>query len=304
MAENYDLIIVGAGPAGLTAGIFAVRRKLKTVILENQAIGGQMAYATRIENYPGITKINGIELAEKMRKQAEHFGCKIIREKAVELRLVGEEKVVRTEKNTYSAGAVILATGSAYRHLGIPGEKELIGKGVSYCASCDAPLFKGKKIAVIGGSNAAATAALFLKDYASKVYLVHRRDELRADEILGEQLKKAGVEILWDNIAKKIKGKDSVEGIVVENVKTKKQEIMPVDGVFIYIGTVPITEIAERAGVRLNEQGFIETNEDQETNLESVYAAGDVTGGIMQIAQAVGHGAIAATNAYCYIKNR
>jgi len=301
---DYDLIIIGAGPAGLSAGLFAGRRKLKTLILEGKTVGGEMGYATTVENYPGVAKTTGMKLAKEMRRQAEEVDCKIVMENAVELNLKGSEKKVKTKKEEYTAKAVIVATGSSYRYLGIPGEKELIGKGVSYCASCDAPLFKDKAVAVIGGSDTAARGALFLIEYASKVYLVHRRDELRAVGVLCDKLKASKVEILWDNIPKEIKGSNSVEGLVIENVKSKETQTLKVGGVFVLVGSIPTTELAKKAGVKVDEKNFIAVDTTQETNIAGVYAAGDVTGGIQQIAEAVGEGATAATKAYEYIKNQ
>ncbi len=299
--EKYDVIIVGAGPAGLTAGIYAGRRELKTLIL-GEILGGQMSYAHLVENYPGVEPMSGKELAERMKKQAEKFGCEVKMETVVNMELQGEIKKVITREGEYRADVVIIATGSKPRRLKIEGESKFLGKGVSYCTICDGPLFKGKKVIVIGGSDAAVTSALYLSEIASQVFLVHRRDQLRAEEANQEKLKKSPVKIIWNSVVEKIEGDEVVRKVLIKNLKTNEAKELEVDGVFIEIGEVPTTEIVKKAGVEVNEKGYIKVNERMETNIKGVYAAGDVIGSLAQIVVAASEGAQAATNAYLYLK--
>jgi thioredoxin reductase (NADPH) len=299
--EKYDVIIVGTGPAGLAAGIYAGRRELKTLII-GEVLGGQMSYAHIVENYPGVEVVKGLELAERMKEQAEKFGCTIKMETVVNMELKNSVKKIRTRENEYLADVVILATGSQHRRLKIEGESKFLGRGVSYCSICDGPLFKGKKVAVIGGSDAAVTSAIYLNEIASQVYLIHRRDQLRAEEANQEKLKKTSVKIIWNSVLEKIEGDNVVKKILLKNLKTNEISELEVDGVFIEIGQVPTTEIAKKAGIEVNERGFIKVNDKMETNIEGVYAAGDVTGSLAQIVVAAAEGAIAATNAYLYLK--
>jgi thioredoxin reductase (NADPH) len=295
---EYDLIIIGAGPGGLTAGIYASRRNLKTIILEGGVIGGQMALATEIENYPGVDRISGMELAKRMADQARKFGCEIKMEQVKDIDL--QKKTVSTDTGSYSATAIILATGAGHKKLGMENEDKFVGRGVSYCATCDAPLFKGKRVAVVGGSDSAIMAALYLAEHASEVSLIHRRGELRAEETNQEKLKESKVKLILNAIITKVEGSSKVERITLE--KEGKTEEMPIDGIFVYVGVVPTTALAKKAGVKQDELGYIETDKNKETNIQGVFAIGDSTGGIWQIAQAVGDGAVAAMSAYKYIK--
>jgi thioredoxin reductase (NADPH) len=295
--ENCDIIIIGGGPAGLAAGLYASRRSLKTLVLY-QSLGGQMSYAPAVENYPGIGQINGLKLAEEMKKQAESFGCKFKGESAVELNLNGDVKRVKTTEGEYSAKAVIIATGSHYRKLEAEGEDKFIGKGVSYCATCDGPCFKGKRVAVIGGSDAAVKSAIYLSGIAAETFLIHRRDQLRADEANQELLKKSKVKMIWNSVVVKIEGDKLVRKITINNVNTNEKTEMPIDGVFIEVGEIPTTELVKAAGVEVNEKNFIKVGKDFETNIPGVFAAGDVTGSFAQIVVAAAAGAEAATNAY------
>jgi thioredoxin reductase (NADPH) len=299
--ENYDLIIIGAGPAGLSAGIYAARRKLKVIIL-SENLGGQMALAHIVENYPGIDPISGLDLAEKMKDQAEKFGCVFRFESAVIMDLKGDVKSVKTRENEYSAKAVIIATGCKYKKLEAEGEDKFIGKGVSYCSTCDGPLFAGKKVAVIGGSDTAVKSALYLKEIASEVYLVHRRDQLRAEETNQENLKNSKVKIIWNSVVEKIEGDNLVRKIILKNVNTDEKQEIAIDGVFIEVGEVPTAEIAKSQGIAINEKNFIVINDKFETNLKGVYAAGDITGSMAQIITAAAGGADAATEAYLFLK--
>lgn len=298
----YDIIIVGAGPAGLSAGLFAARRNLKTLIL-GELVGGQMLMAHEVENYPGVEKISGPELAKIMEVQARKFGCEFKMEKAVAMDFRDWKKIVQTDSGKYEGKSVILATGSEHRVLGIAGEKEFLGRGVSYCAACDAPFFKGKTVAIVGGSDAAISYALLLKQYTDDVSLIHRRDELRAETANQKKLQEKNVKIIWNTLVKEIKGKDAVEKLILENVKTNKTSEMPIDGVFISAGNVPTTTLAKNAGVTLDTMGYVASDKEQKTNVPGVFAAGDICGGILQIAQAVGQGAIAATAAYKHAQN-
>lgn len=299
--EEYDIIIIGAGPAGLGAGLYAARRNLKTLIL-SENIGGQMSWAHIIENYPGVEPIAGMELAVRMKNQAEKFGCEIKIETVIGLDLKNEIKKVKTRENTYQAKVVILATGSHYRKLEAEGEEKFIGKGVSYCSVCDGPLFKGKKVAVIGGSDSAVTSAIYLSGLASETYLIHRRDQLRAEEANVEHLKKMSVKIIWNSVVDKIDGDKLVRKIIIKDVNTNETREIKLDGVFIEAGEVPTTEIAKTAGIEVNEKNFIKVNEKFETNIKRVYAIGDVTGVFAQIVSAASDGAKTATNAYLDLK--
>jgi len=300
--RKHDIVIIGAGPGGLAAGIYAARRNMKTLILERGVIGGQMALATEIENYPGVEKTQGMNIARTMEKQAREFGCEIRMEEVVEMDL--KKKVITTNTDKYEAKAVILATGGGHKKLNIENEDKFLGRGVSYCATCDVPFFRGKRVAVVGGSDSAILAALFVADYASETYLIHRRDEFRAEEINQNRLKKSKVKVLTNKCVVRVDGDKKVEKIVLKDMKDNKESIMDVDGLFIYIGTLPTTELAKKAGIKLDKLGYIETNSKKETNIKGVFAIGDATGGIWQIAQAVGDGAVAAVNAYNYAKNQ
>lgn len=298
---NYDVVIIGAGPAGLTAGLYAARRNLKTLVV-GELLGGQMSYATMIENYPGFDKISGVELAEKMKKQAEKFGCEIKMEKVVDMELDGEVKSIRTPRNSYNAKAVILATGGQHKKLNVKGEDKFLGKGVSYCASCDGPLFKGKDVAVIGGGDMAAASAVYMKEFCPNVYLIHRREELRAAESEQKKLDEIGVKIILNSEVEEILGEETIQKIRIKNVKTNEISELNVSGVMIEVGQIPTTELAKKAGVKTDDNNFITTNKGQETNIKGVFAAGDATGTLAQITNSVGQGSLAATNAYFYIK--
>ena len=301
MAMEYDVIIVGVGPAGLAAGIYAARRKQKTLVI-GEKLGGQMAWAHVVENYPGAEPIGGIELAERMKKQAEDAGCEIIMDTVNSFDISGKTKKVKTRDKEYVSNVVIIATGLQHRKLGVEGEDKFIGKGVSYCATCDGPLFNGKKLAVIGGSDSAVKSALYLKDIGSEVFLVHRRDQLRAEEENQKLLKESSVKIIWNSVVDKIEGDSIVKKIILKNVKDEKLTELEIDGVFIEVGEIPTTQIVKAAGVDVTEKNYITVNDKQETNIPGVYAAGDVTGQLAQIVTATAAGAVAATNAYLFIK--
>lgn len=293
----YDLIIIGAGPAGISAGIYAIRRGLKTVILEKASVGGQMLLTNEIENWPGFEMISGSDLAGRMESHVKKLGVEVKAEEVIGMSLDGDVKKVATREKEYETRAVIIATGGQHRKLGIKGEGEFAGKGVSYCATCDAPFFKDKAVAVVGGGNIAAEDSLYLSEIASKTYLIHRKDSLRAEEAIQEKLKKKGVEFILNSEIEEILGEKFVNSIKIKGGKTLK-----VDGVFISIGIVPSTTMTKGAGVELDEKGYVKVNREQETNVPGVFAAGDVTGGVMQISTAVGEGCIAALSAYKHVK--
>lgn len=296
----YDLVIIGGGPAGLTAGIYAVRYGLDTVVIEKEVLPGQIAATDLVENYTGFTAISGPELMQKFKEHAESAGVKIESAYVSLVRSETEKKVVVTDNGNFEAKAVIIATGANPKKLGIPGEDELLSKGVSYCATCDAPFYKGKTVMVVGGGESALTDALILSNIAKKVYIVHRRDKLRASTILQQRVSRKGnIEIIWDTIPEKIEGKTKVENVVLRNLKTENVYGMPVDGVFVYVGIRPNTEFVN---VQKNSSGFIVTNEKLETSVAGIYAAGDCRNTpIWQVVTAVADGAVAAVFAHEYI---
>jgi len=303
--ESWDLIIIGAGSAGLAAGIYAARSGLKTIILDEKVAGGTTADAPLVENYPGFQNISGFELMQKMVAQCKSTGV-LIREfeKVLNLELRDEKKIVKTGKATYEAKAVIIASGSHYREIGVPGEKEFLGRGVSYCGICDGPLFKGKRVLIVGGGNSALITALYIAGLASEVKLAHRRGTFRAEEALVKALKeKANVEILWNIEVKEVKGEKLVSEVTIFNRNTGETEGLLVDGVFVQVGETPNSQIAKEAGVEIDKDGYVMIDIRQRTNIAGVYAAGDVTNHpVKQIGTAVGQGITAALEAYGYIR--
>ncbi len=304
-ADMFDVVIVGAGPAGLTAAIYASRSRLKTAVLDRNMAGGQIALTHLVENYPGFPEgISGFDLAQKMREQAEKFGAELREIEGVEqFRPEADGSyVVLTDREEVRAATVILAPGVEARRSGVPGEAEFVGRGVSWCATCDGALYRDKTVAVIGGGNAAVEEGMFLTKFTDKVYLVHRRDELRATPIARERIfANPKVEFVWDSIPKRIDGTEMVEALEVENVKTGEPRALPVNGVFIYIGQIPNTEWL-RGTVDLDESGYIVTDQLLQTNLPGVFASGDARANpLKQIAMAVGDGALAAVQAGHYV---
>ena len=302
---DWELIVIGGGPAGMTAAIYGARYGLKTLLLEGKVLGGAQATSPGIENYPGFAHIVGIELATKMKEQVKKCGA-IIKE-ITDVRSIkreGEdgEFLLDTRRGVYHAKAIIIATGGGHKHLGVPGEETLTGRGVSFCATCDGPLFRDKTVAVVGGGNTAVTEALYLAELTKKVYLIHRRDELRAEKAVQDYVFNSDVEIIWDTVVKEIKGEDLINSLVLENVKTGKQRALEVDGAFIALGSEPESALAKSIGVVTNERGEVLVDAKQATNIPGVFAAGDVVESMKQIAVAVGHGAIAADSAYSYIR--
>jgi len=302
---DWELVIIGAGPAGLAAGIYGVRSGLKALVLEEKIAGGTAVDAPVIENYLGFPSISGFDLAQKMVDHAKNLSVSIHEFEAVtKLDLKGEEKTVTTDKEAYSARALIIASGSHYRELGVPGEREFRGRGVSYCGLCDGPLFKAKNILVVGGGNSALITTLYLAGLATEVKIAHRKDSFRAEEALVRAIeKKENVKTLWNTEVKEIKGEKLVSKVVLLNNKKGTLEELQVDGIFVQAGEDPNSRLAKEAGIAVNEDGYIIVDMLQRTNIVGVYAAGDVTSHpVKQVGTAVGQGITAATQAYGYIR--
>jgi len=303
--ESWELVIIGAGPAGLAAGIYAVRSGLKTVVLEEKVAGGTVVDAPLIENYPGLNRASGMDLAQRMVTHCRDVGV-VIREfeGVVNLDLKGEKKTVKTNKTNHESRAVIVASGSHYRALNVPGEKEFRGRGVSYCGICDGPLFRGKRVLVVGGGNSAVITALYLGDLASEVKVAHRRDVFRAEEALVKGLLgKKNIQVLWNSEVKEIRGERLVNKVILLDSKTKQIQELPVDGVFVQVGEDPNSQLAKEAGVAVDEDGYIIVDLLQRTNVAGVYAAGDVTNHpVKQVGAAVGQGITAAVEAYGFVR--
>ena len=302
--EKWDLVIIGAGAAGLTAGIYGARSGLRTLVVEKQLPGGATVESPWIENYPGFPSINGQELIDKFVAHATKFGVQINQlEPVTALDVKKRIKIVGTTKATHEASAIIITTGCHHKELGVPGEKEYNGRGVSYCALCDGAFFKGKTVAVIGGGNNAATSAQILAHLASNVKLIHRRERLRAEEIIMEDLRNKNVELLCNTEVKEIKGDNVVKSIVTFNNETGETGEIEVGGVFVQVGEVPNSEIARDAGVQVNDEGYVIVDSQQRTDVPGVYAAGDVTVfPVKQIGTAVGQAIVAVVDAFGYIK--
>lgn len=302
---EYDVIIIGGGPAGLVAGIYVSRARLSALIVEKQQFGGQVALTDQIENYPGLTEaISGLELSQKMKVQAEKFGVNFTTGEIVKVEKC-DSGFILTLKNDekVKAKSVIVASGAAPRKLNCKGEKEFTGAGVSYCATCDGAFFKGLPVMVVGGGNTGLEDALYLSRIASKVYVVHRRDELRAAKIIQERVfANEKIEILWDSVVNEIKGDDIVNEVIIKNTKTSELSTIEVNGVFMAVGYVPNTDFIKDI-VKVNDSGYIITNEKMETSQEGIYAAGDVREKTLrQVVTAVADGAIAADQVGKYIE--
>ncbi|MCD7818736.1 MAG: thioredoxin-disulfide reductase [Lachnospiraceae bacterium] len=304
----YDTIIVGSGPAGLSAAIYAMRAQLSVLVLEKEYIsGGQMLNTYEVDNYPGLPGIGGFELGMKFREHAEKLGVKFIN---IEVKHIGQEdegrvKVLYTSREEFRARTVVLAMGAKHSILGVPGEKELTGMGVSYCATCDGAFFKERTVMVVGGGDVAAEDALFLARGCEKVYLIHRRDELRAAKLLQEQLKKCeNIEILWNTEVKEIRGEEHVECVKLRNNKDGSERILSLDGVFIAVGTKPNTEIVTKL-LQLNAKGYIPASEDGITEIPGIFAAGDIREKqLRQIVTAVADGANVISSVEAYLNTR
>ncbi len=292
---DYDVAIIGAGPAGYSAGIYAARSGLTSVLFDRGEGGGRAVLSPRIENYAGFDLIPGVELMEKMRQHASKY---VMLQPFEEVReVVSSEGLfsVKTSKRSYEVSALILCTGTEHKTLEIPGEKEFLGRGVSYCATCDGFFFKGKRVAVMGGGSTAIMEALFLKQLGCKeVTVIHRRDMLRAEKIYQKEAAEKCILILLNKEAMEIVGDDVVREIHLRDVQSGKISIFAVDGVFVSVGDTPQNQIAKKLGVAVDDQGYVIVDRQQRTNVEGVYAAGDITGGVRQVVTAVAEGAIAA----------
>lgn len=299
----YDVIVAGAGPAGMTAAVYTSRANMSTLLLERGAPGGQMANTEEIENYPGFTSILGPELANKMFEHAQQFGAEYAYGDIREIRDEEPYKRVITGDKEYLAKAVIVATGAEHRMLGVPGEKEFSGRGVSYCAVCDGAFFRGKELVVVGGGDSAVEEAVFLTRFASKVTIVHRRDQFRAQKILQKRaFENEKISVIWDTQVKEIRGDGKVQSVLLENVKTGEQREFATDGIFIYVGMNPLSQPVRNLGIT-NEAGYIVTDEKMQTKVKGVFAAGDVREKMLrQVVTATGDGSIAAQSAQHYVE--
>ncbi len=301
---DVDIAIIGGGPAGLSAGIYTGRSGLKTAIIERTSVGGQVIITPVVENYPGFGQIAGKTLIDIMYQQALHYSHISEGEGVVDIRKIEDIFELKTNRRTYNARGIIIATGAEHKKLEVSGERSLYGKGVSYCATCDGYFFKdGKKVIVVGGGNTAVTDALYLHSIGADVTLVHRRDKLRAEMFLQKSIEDRKIPVLWNTVVKDIAGKDKVMSVKLENLKDMSVRQKPVDGVFVAIGYVPNNEIAKMLGLKLNSEGYIKVDDKQRTSMPLIYAAGDVTGGVKQIATAVGQGAVAAITAFEDLSN-
>ncbi len=302
--DRYDLVIVGAGPAGLTAGLYAGRSRLRTAVLESMMPGGQAAITDMLENYPGVGSVNGAELSQKMLEQMKAFGAELLTGEVTGFESGDDGFAVSAGGKTYAARAVIVASGTGFRKLGVPGEEELAGRGVSYCATCDGPFYKGQEIAVVGGGDSALQEALYLTTFAKKIYLIHRRDEFRAVPVLDERVRSHEViECLCSNVVTAIRGENGVEALELHDKKTGKDRTLAVAGVFLFVGLEPRTAFLKNF-VELDESGFVVTDQEMKTSVRGVLAAGDCRAKLLrQVSTAVGDGATAAFAAQRYLED-
>jgi thioredoxin reductase (NADPH) len=302
--RHYDIVIIGAGPAGLAAGLYAARARRRTLLIERSVTGGQIALTAVIENYPGIEEIDGFELGQTMQRQAEKYGMEITYTEVMSLERRDDLQIIHTNEGDYSAKALIITSGADYNKLGVPGEAELTGKGVSYCATCDAAFFKDQPVAVVGGGDAAMDEGLFVTRYASKVYVVHRRDELRASRILQERaFANPKMEFIWNTVVTDIKGQDSVDQLELRNVQTGETSTLDAEAIFIFIGHHPNTEFL-KGYLKMDGGGHIYVTDWMETDVPGVFAAGDVrVNAARQVVSSAGDGATAAIRADHYITN-
>ncbi len=303
--HTHDLVIVGGGPAGLTAGLYAARARMDAVLLERLSPGGQVLTTDLVENWPGdVEGVSGFDLADRMRDHALKFGLDIQGKEISSLTTDGQVKVLTTPDGELRAKAVVLAMGAQPRKLGVPGEELLTGKGVSYCGTCDGPFYRDQVVVCFGGGDTAAEEAVFLTRFASKVYLVHRRDELRAAGILAERVQEnEKIEVLWSQVPLEIKGEDKVEAVRLKKVKDGEEYDLACDGAFVFIGTTPNTEFL-RGVVDMDRQGFIICDRNQHTSLNGVFAAGDCCSKLLrQIVVAAGEGAVATYAAQRYLED-
>lgn len=300
----YDLAIIGGGPAGLSAGLYAARANMKTIVIERGLYGGQMQNTLEIENYPGFGKIEGPELSEYMYNQALEVGLEWKMGEVSHVNLEGQSKIIEVGNDKIEARTVLIASGAQPRYLEVPGEKELAGRGVSYCATCDGAFYKDRDVLVIGGGDSAVEEGIFLTRYANSVTVIHRRDELRAQAILQERaFKNPKMKFIFNSVVEEIQGESKVEGVLIRNVKDGSTKVIKGAGIFVYIGSFPNTEYLKDTTL-LDEQGYVVANLDMSTKIPGVFAAGDVRNTpLRQIVSAAGDGAIAAMEAYNYLEN-
>lgn len=296
MEKIYDMIIVGGGPGGYTAALYAARAGLDVLLIERLSAGGQMNLTGQIDNYPGFPEgVDGFQLSYNMQQQAERFGAKTRYAEVLELQLEGEVKSIRTNEGEYLAKSVVISTGANPRQLGVERENEMIGRGIGYCAHCDGGFYRGKTVAVVGGGNSAVAEALYLSRIAKKVILIHRRDSLRATHIYQEPLQEAGnIRFIWDSEVTELLGEEVLSGVKVRNLKSGEEQILELQGLFVSIGRKPATDLVKDQ-LTLDEAGYIMAGENTKTNIPGVYAVGDVrTKELRQIVTAVADGAMAA----------
>ncbi len=292
---DHELAIIGAGPAGYSAAIYAVRSGIKTVLFDKGMGGGLASIAPNIENYAGFEAIPGFELMEKMKNHVEKYTKINFNEEVQDISKTNDEFLIKTTKDQYKIKAILFTTGTEHRRLNAPGEKKLSGKGVSYCATCDGFFFKDKKVAVVGGGNSALIEAIYLKQIGcSEVYVIHRRDQFRAEESYVTEAEEKGVNFVMDSTVEKINGEDSVKSMDLKDKDTGEITKIEVDGVFISIGEIPQNDLAKKLSVNLDERGYIKIDKMGRTNIDGVYAAGDITGGLRQVITAAAEGAVAA----------
>jgi thioredoxin reductase (NADPH) len=304
--KTYEVIIIGGGPAGLTAGLYTSRARLSTLLIESGLFGGQMTTTEMIENYPGFPQgITGDELSRLMEEQAKRFGMETLNEEVAEVRLEGNLKHVRTNESNYLCETLILCMGTEYRKLGVPGEKEFTGKGISYCATCDGAFFKDSQIMVVGGGDSALTEALFLTKFVKELNIIHRRDALRGTKIYQERaFANPKIKFLWNSVVQEIKGDTVVRSIIVKNVKSGEVKEFETDGVFLFVGISPRTQFLKGL-VEMDEGRYILTNDQCESSVKGIFAAGDCRKKLLrQVTTAVGDGATAAFAVEKYLEEK
>jgi len=305
MGKSYQVVIIGGGPAGLTAGLYSARSRFNTLLIEKGIIGGQITNAERVENYPGFPEgIQGIRLGQLIHEQATGYGLEILSAEVIGAVPSARHNLVSTGEGDFTCESIIIASGAQYRRLGVPGEDEFVGRGVSYCATCDGPLFKGKTVAIVGGGDAAVTEALYLSKFATSVKVIHRRSELRASKVVQERaLAEPKIDFVWDSVVTRIEGDKAVEQLVLKSTKDDRISVLEVGGVFVAVGSEP-NSAQWRGLLPLDEGGYIITNELMETSLPGIFAAGDVRhNSARQVITAAGDGATAAVSAARFLSH-